>query len=141
MLGLESKYKRFFDFKKRVLDIAQKEMKESFDEGVSDMHFTWKENEKINDRLDFYIIQKKDVETEKIDYSIATMALNSVASILEKFFPRDKKYIKRVLTSIQINPQIAVEIKEKLDKKVMDYDKKDIPPIIRFVLSEDYGIK
>jgi len=34
-----------------------------------------------------------------------------------------------------------MEIAEKLDKKVMDYDKKDIPPIIRFVLSEDYGIK
>lgn len=141
MLGLENKYKRFFDFKKNVIEIAQKEMKNSFDEGVAELYFSWKENENIKDRLDFFIIQKTDKQTEQINYSASNMALNSICNILSTFFPRDKKYIKRVQAAIQLNPQLAIEIKDKLDKKVLDYNKKDIPPIIRFVLSEDYGIK
>ena len=64
-----------------------------------------------------------------------------IQSILTSFFARDKKYITRVVQAVQLRPDIAMELVEKLDKKVMDYDRKDIPPIIRYALNEDYGIE
>lgn len=141
ILGLENKYARFFDFKKRVLDVAQQEMKQSYDEDIADVYFTWKENEKIDGRIDFYLHLKQNEEQAKIDYSIATMAINSVITTLESFFPRDKKFVNKIKTALTINPQLAVEVKEKIEKKILDYPRADIPKILRYVLQEDYGIK
>jgi hypothetical protein len=36
---------------------------------------------------------------------------------------------------------MAEELAAKMNKKVLDYPKQDIPPILRYVLMEDYGIK
>ncbi len=83
----------------------------------------------------------REDEALQTDYKTVQQALIRVNSILTSFFPRDKKFSKRVLQEIQLRPDIAHELVEKLDKKVLDYDKKDIPPIIRFVLNSDYGIK
>jgi plasmid replication initiation protein len=141
ILGLENKYGHFRDFKRRVLVVAQEEMKKSFDEGVADVYFTWKENEKIDGRLDFYLHVKQNEQQAQLDYSIANMAINSVIETLERFFPRDKKFVKRVATALTLNPQLAVEVKGKIGKKVLDYSRKEIPPIIRYVLKEDFGIK
>lgn len=138
-LALEDKYTRFFNFKNRVLDVAQAEMKKSYDDGIADIYFTWKENDKIEGRLDFYLHQKKDETT--INYDIVTMAINRAVSILESYFPRDKKFVKRAKTEMIKRPDIALDVKEKLEKKVLDYDRKEIAPIIRYVLKEDFDIQ
>jgi Protein involved in initiation of plasmid replication len=140
MLGLKDKYSRFYDFKNRVLDVAQKEMKQSYDDGVADIYFTWKENDKIEDRIDFYLHLKQTEEQAKIDYNIITMTINSLITTLESFFPRDKKFIKGVKSELMLKPQLAIEVKDKIDKKILDYPRKEIPAILRYVLREDYGI-
>jgi hypothetical protein len=43
--------------------------------------------------------------------------------------------------AVQLHPDMAEELAAKMDKKVMDYHKHDVPPILRYVLMEDYGIK
>ena len=40
----------------------------------------------------------------------------------------------------QFRRYIAMELTEKMQKKVNDYSRKEIAPIIRYVLREDYNI-
>ena len=143
MMMLENKYANIAHFKQKVLDVAQKEIKELYDQGQCDLWFEYavKDTDKRKILSYFFFVHTKEEEQQKLDYQSITACIQKISSILSSFFPRDKKFVKRVIQEIQLRPDIAMEIAEKLDKKVMDYDKKDIPPIIRFVLSEDYGIK
>ncbi|OAV72542.1 hypothetical protein Barb6_01040 [Bacteroidales bacterium Barb6] len=80
-------------------------------------------------------------EENTTDYKTAADALKQVNNILSQFFPKDKKFIARAVKAIQLSPDTAVEIAAKLQKKVFDYPAKDIPPIIRYVMKEDFDIK
>ena len=42
--------------------------------------------------------------------------------------------------TVNLRPDIAMELTEKMQKKVNDYSRKEIAPIIRYVLREDYNI-
>lgn len=61
-LGVENEYKRFFDLKKRVIDVATKELKEKSNfiinwktiklgKTIKQLMFTFSENEKENDKM------------------------------------------------------------------------------------------
>jgi len=143
MMMLEDKYQNGSDFKKNVLDVAQKEIKDLYDKGQCELWFEYavKETDRRKILSYFFFVHTKEEEGQKIDYQEVTACLQRISSILSTFFPRDKKFVKRVVQEVQLHPDIAFEMLSKLDKKVLDYDKKEIPPIIRFVLREDYGIK
>ena len=143
ILMLENKYTQINDFKRKVLEVAQKELKELYDKGQCDLWFDYdvKDTDKRKILSYHFHIHTKEDEQNKVDYQSVTNCLQRISSILSTFFPRDKKYIKRVIQEVQLRPDIAMELVYKLDKKVMDYDKKEIPPIIRYVLNSDYGIK
>ena len=143
MMMLENKYPNGNNFKQKVLDVAQKEIKDLYDKGQCDLWFEYavKDTDKRKVLSYFFFVHTKEDEQNKVDYQSVTTCLQRISSILNAFFPRDKKYIKRVIQEVQLRPDIAMELVEKLDKKVMDYDKKEIPPIIRYVLNADYEIK
>ena len=143
MMMLENKYPNGNNFKQKVLDVAQKEIKDLYDKGQCDLWFEYavKDTDKRKVLSYFFFVHTKEDEQNKVDYQSVNACLQRISSILNAFFPRDKKYIKRVIQEVQLRPDIAMELVEKLDKKVMDYDKKEIPPIIRYVLNSDYGIK
>ena len=143
MMMLENKYPNINDFKRKILDVAQKEIKDLYDKGQCDLWFDYavKDTDKRKVLSYFFFVHTKEDEQNKVDYQSVNACLQRISSILNAFFPRDKKYIKRVIQEVQLRPDIAMELVEKLDKKVMDYDKKEIPPIIRYVLNSDYGIK
>ena len=139
---LEDKYANINDFKRKILDVAQKELKELYDKGQCDLWFEYavKDTDKRKVLSYFFFVHTKD-EEQTLNYQSVTLCIQRITSILASFFPRDKKFIKRVIQEVQLRPDIALELVEKLDKKVLDYDQNDIPPIIRFVLNSDYGIK
>ena len=143
MLMLEDKYTLTADFRRNVLEVAQKELKEAYDNGQCDLWFEYavKDTDKRKILSYFFFVHTREDEERKTDYQTVEACIIRITSVLTSFFPRDKKFIKRVQTEIRLRPDIAIEIVEKLDKKVLDYDRKDIPPIIRFVLNQDYGIK
>ena len=143
MMMLEDKYANIAHFKQKVLDVAQKEIKDLYDKGQCDLWFEYavKDTDKRKVLSYFFFVHTKEDEQNKVDYQSVNSCLQRISSILNAFFPRDKKYIKRVIQEVQLRPDIAMELVEKLDKKVMDYDKKEIPPIIRYVLNADYEIK
>lgn len=143
MMMLEEKYQNGSDFKRFVLDVAQRELKELYDKGQCDLWFDYSIKDTLKRKIlsYYFFIHTKEEEKLKTNYKTVQTSLERINSILSTFFPRDKKYIKRVIQEIQLRPDIAMELAEKINKKVLDYEKKEIPPIIRFVLNEDYGIK
>ena len=143
MLMLEDKYPITYDFQKRVIEVAKKELKEAYDNAQCDLWFEYavKDTDKRKILSYFFFVHTREDEKRKTDYQTVEACIIRITSILNTFFPRDKKFVKRVQTEIRLRPEIAMELAYKLDKKVLDYDRKDIPPIIRFVLNQDYGIK
>ena len=141
MFNLEKKYQNGNDFKKRVLDIAQKELKDLYDQGQCDLYFEYVPKEKEGRKVlsYFFFIHTKS-EEKPVDCKIVDDCVRRITQILKIFFPRDKKFIVRVINAVKMRPDIAFDLVDKLEKKVLDYEKSEIPPIIRFVLSEDFGI-
>ena len=80
------------------------------------------------------------MKNKKPDYKTVGECIRQIHNILTTFFPRDSKYIKRVIAAVNLRPDIAMELTEKMQKKVNDYSRKEIAPIIRYVLREDYNI-
>ena len=143
MMMLEDKYTNIAHFKQRVLDVAQKEIKDLYDKGECELWFEYKVKDKDKKKIlsYYFIIHHREDTNVGIDYKAVDDHIQRVSSILKAFFPRDKRYINRVIKKIQLRPDIAEELVAKLDKKVMNYEKEDIPPVIRHILKEDYQIK
>lgn len=144
MFGLLGKYQNGNMFKTRVIDTAQKELKDLFDQGQCDLWFDYKPKDKEGKKVlsyYFFIHTKDDKTNDALDYQSVNTAVKRAMEIIKPFFPRDKKYIVRVMTEMQKRPEIAEDVTFKLEQKILDYDRASIPPIIRFVLKEDYGIE
>ncbi|KAA6322911.1 Replication initiation protein [termite gut metagenome] len=142
MMMLEEKYENSAHLKSRVIDLAQKELKEAFDKGQCDLWFSYMAKDKQRRKIlswSFQVHLKGEEQTP--DYQTAAECLQKIHQILTLFFPRDKKFVTRVVKAVQLNPGMAEELAAKMNKKVLDYPKQDIPPILRYVLTEDYGIK
>jgi plasmid replication initiation protein len=141
MLMLEDKYPNSADFKAKVLEVARKELKDAYDRGQCDLYFDYQVKDKQGRKILswFFFIHTKE-EENTTDYKTVAECLQRINNILIAFFSRDKKYIKRVITAVQLRPDIALELVEKMDKKVLDYSRKEVAPIIRYVLREDYNI-
>lgn len=146
MLKIEDKkaYENTAELKRSILDVAQKELKELFNAGQSDLYFTYwvKDTEKRRILSYWFDIHTRETEEHKRLHFATTQAQTKrILEICRAFIKNDEKYMKRIEKELILNPDNTTEILEKLNKKVNDYSRKEIPPIIRYVLREDYGIK
>lgn len=131
----------------KVIDVAADEIKAAYNENKNlvDMWFDYrvKETGGRNGRtiLSWYFFIHTRDDERQVDVQEVVKNRTRINGILSAFFKRDKKFIARVLNSIDHNPNLAQPILEKLVKKMEGYDKEDMPGIIRYVLREDFGIK
>lgn len=144
LLKVEEKksYQNTNNFKTKVLDVAQREIQELFEKGQCDLYFTYRVKEtKGRKILSYYFdIHTKDA-TDEINYITTDAQIKRILEIVQSFIKNDEKYYKRIKTALQLTPNIASDVLDKLNNKVLDYSKSDLAPIIRYVLREDYGIK
>ena len=142
MLMLENKYPNIAHLRQNVLDVAQKELKEAFDKGASDLWFDYRVKDTQGRKIlsFFFEIHTKE-NLSSVDYNNAMQVISRIRDLIAPFFPRDTKFVSRVVTAVQLNPSIGKDLLEKITIKINDYSRKDIPPVIRFILREDYGIK
>jgi len=136
----EEKLKKYADFRINVVEVAYKELKEAFDEGICDLYFEWnvcsKEGKKVV-ALEFIV---KTVEKQKqIQYSLEDYKV-FIRAELSSYIPKDKKYHERVMSAIGSNYEMAEQMAEKLTKLKNRYSRADYPKVIRFALQEDFGI-
>ena len=144
MFMLENKYKSTYDLKKYTIITAQKELQNLYKKKQSDLYFTFDIKERegkkeiswwftIHDR-----VKPKDLN---IEYKEIYSTTHTLKLVLNKYFPRDKKYIERVINKMHLTPDIIVSLSDKINRIINKYPKNEIPKLIRFALSEDFGIK
>lgn len=144
LLKIESKksYENTNNLKTKVLDVAQKEIQDLYEKGQCDLYFTYRVKEtKGRKILSYYFdIHTKDSEVE-INYITTNSQIKHIIEIIKSFIKNDEKYYKRVQTALLLNPNNVPEILDKLNTKITNYSKRDLAPIIRYVLQEDFSIK
>lgn len=149
MLALNNKYKRYLDFKSRVITDSINQINLLFEQGKSDISIHLKEDKKRRgaddwDRLlDFRIAYTKRIykqaEQEKEE------DLRYVANILRSTFPTDEKYANALLghlvTSQKLKPfanrlERMEALAEKEGKGYSAYG-----GLLRSIAQKDYGFK
>lgn len=140
MFKLEGQYGMYASFKKKVLDVAQKEIKSLYDKGQCDLYFNYSEKKdgRSVESLSFKIISKQEEETlsiQDLDYIIRT----ELHSLFEtKTHPKNEAFVGKVMASLRLNPDDLT----KCHKKLL-YVKQHIPAdeqarYMRFVLKEEF---
>jgi len=144
LLKVEDKksYQNIAVLKRDILDVAQRELKELYEKGQCDLYFTYRTKEtKGRKILSYYFdIHTKDSAVE-INYITTNSQIKHIIEIIKSFIKNDEKYYKRVQTALLLNPNNVPEILDKLNTKITNYSKRDLAPIIRYVLQEDFSIK
>lgn len=139
---LEDKYPNIAHLRQKVLDVAQTELKELYDKGECDLWFDYRVKETKGRKILSYFFQIHTKEDERsIDYNNAMQVVAGIRDLISPFFLRDKKFVTRVITAVQLNPAIGKDLLDKLRSKINDYSREEIAPIFRFILREDYNIK
>lgn len=146
MLKIEDKksYQNIAQIKRDVLDVAQKELETVFNEGQSDLYFTYRVKDKDGKKILSYwfdIHTRQTEEQKRLDFGTTQAQIRRIMDICGTFIKRDKKFLERVEKELLINPGNAAKVLEKLVAKVEEYPRKEIPAIIRYVLREDFGMR
>ncbi len=140
---LEDKYPRYALLKKRVIDPAQKELKEMYDKGDCDLYFTYEEKKygRTTDRLHISIHSKETAETEKKmkpeDYIFHIKNwLNSWLYSSKR--PKNKAWVEKVISHLHLNPQEIEPLYTRLAKMVKDEPNSNHAALARHIIEEDY---
>jgi len=138
MLKCEDKFKGFGEFRRGVLEIAQKELDELYEQGMCDLRYEWniidKDGKKVN-TLEFKVKTKEN--EAKIIYTMNDL-LAYIRSVLKNYFKSD--YVDRVISACSKQYETAQKVAEKLAKKITEYPVGEMPAILKYVLKEDFGI-
>lgn len=143
----KAKYADTGVLRKYIIDVAAKEIKSAYDENKNlvDMWFDYriKETGGRNGRtiLSWYFFIHTREDEKNIDAQDAVKNRIQINSILSAFLKNDKNLINNVLNYIDNDPNKSQDMLEKLRKIYGKYEKKDVAPILRHVLDEDFGLK
>lgn len=144
---LEEQYPKVPDFIKRVIDVAQRELKKKYDLGQCDVFFDYQkqagtrgEHTKFNFRVHTKEAPNATrAEMEKV--KDIQDKLVSIHRILSSHFKKDKNYVERVVSNLAYQPDNINPILEKLQRIVKSYKAKETPAVIRYALFADYELK
>lgn len=142
LLMLEGKYTQNQDFKRKVIDVAIKELKEAYDAGQSDLYLEFRQEGKGKEvRYNFKIHTKEDEALEQELFSADNH--KKAMYIFERskqIFLKDPKLSMRVLEHMDFVPEDVQLIYEKLVKMEKDYKGQDLAKLFRWVLREDFKV-
>lgn len=144
MLALDERYNVYANFKKRVLEVAKKELKFLYDKGQCDLFFVYierKSGRKVTD-LTFKIVSDKNTKAQVLKDT----DMQYISDLFRNIFTKDyeKEFIKMAINSLYnkgLMSRFAGRL-EALDAEISAGTKKreDLPPLIRHILKADYGI-
>ena len=146
MLMLDGKYKKDSQMREKVFDVAQKELKELYDKGQSDLCFDYKPDEatKVGKKYTRYWIYIHTNETDQYQEQTFKQTQQQALYIYKvclSVFKRDKKYCNRAYQWLELHPDKIQEMFDKVTRWQKDYKGADLAKIIRFALKEDFGIQ
>ena len=146
MLMLDGKYQKDSQMRKKVFDVAQKELKELYDKGQCDLCFDYKPDEatkvgKKYTRYWIYIHTKETDQYQEQTFKQTQQQALYIYKVCLSVFKRDKKYCQRVYQWLELHPDKTQEMFDKVTRWQKDYKGADLAKIIRFAFKEDFRIQ
>lgn len=142
MFCLEKAYKQNQDFKRYVLDVAENELKQAYEDGQCDLWFeTLKEGRGKTTRYTFKIHTRHENKKQEEDAKLLVQKTKLIYRIMLANFKNDPKFSKRVYDFATFHIEKVDELLSKLERIEKKYPKSDRAPIIRFMLEQDFELK
>lgn len=133
-LGLEDKYEEYGGFKKRVITTAEKEIKDLFDEGHSDVWFKLDSDSKKRGNEDFermltfkiFYSQRKIIQADQAKAD----TLRYCTQIMQSVFPENQSYANSLLGYLVEKKQLK-SFSDRLER-IEDQAQNEAKPLISF---------
>jgi plasmid replication initiation protein len=138
---LEDKYEKYAALKSRVLEVAQKELKELYDKGQCDLYFNYSEqkNGRKIESFKFKIVSSGELEHEvsltDMDYFVRS-SLSALFETSKK--PKNKVFINTVMSKVRLNPDDLKRLHKRIQGVLGSIPAEEQARYMRYVLKEDY---
>ena len=145
MFGLGNKYTRNSDVNKHVILKAQNEIFELFKNKRCDIYFTSYPSKKKGKVVTEYLFEVHTKMSDALDaYNSVESCIVYIRKMLELYSGNDKKYVNKVLRTIQRDDKLAKDVAQKITTKIKEYSKTNkkevVGAIIRVCLLQDFNI-
>lgn len=140
MFKLEKKYLQNQDFRRKVLDVAKKELEDFYREENSDIWFEFNQvgkGEKIQYSFQIHCRRSRRQQEEVQQENVERLYIVTRFRVI---FPKDPKYVSRVMARLELEVEKVRPIYEKLVHLEKDKRGADLARLLRYILREDFGI-
>lgn len=140
-LMLENKYKDYSALKKKVIEVAHKELEDLYRKGECDVYFEFSEvkNGRSVESLKFKIISKTKgaeyLSDDDIDYYVRT-ELHSIFHTNKK--PKNKEFVGKTMTALRLDLSKMKHCYKRLETTVKKMPKDEQAKYLRYIINEDY---
>jgi len=140
LFNLNDKYGKYGAFKKFVLDVAHKELKELYKKGECDLYFEYSEHKEGRsvEQLRFKVISNKEIvelSIEDIDYIVRTQ-LHDIFDTKNK--PKNMDFIGQTMTELRLDPEKLKHCYKRLETTVKKLPRSEQGRYLRVIIKEDY---
>lgn len=140
-MRLIKKYDRYAGFKKYVLDVAQKELKELYKQGQCDLYFEYSEekNGRSVETLRFKIISRETPETKMSLEDLLYSVRNDLSNIFDvQKMPKNKEFVNKTMTELMLNPEKLNHCFGKLAFVKGNLPKEEWQKYMRYIINDEY---
>lgn len=139
MFGLEEMYPKIPDFKSRIIDTAQKELKAAFDNGQCDLWFEYTQFGKgIKAEFKFIIHTRERTEAQQKEFKELRNIAYDIYKILLSIFPKDHGFCDKCWKHLDFFPDKIQPLHSKLKRILKNYTGSHQARITRYMLEEDF---
>jgi plasmid replication initiation protein len=140
-MRLVKKYDRYAGFKKYVLDVALKELKELYKQGQCDLYFEYSEekNGRSVETLRFKIISRETPETKMSLEDLLYSVRNDLTNIFDiQKMPKNKEFVNKTMTELMLNPEKLNHCFGKLAFVKGNLPKEEWQKYMRYIINDEY---
>lgn len=140
-MRLSKKYDRYASFKKYVIDVAHKELKDLYKAGQCDLYFEFSEekNGRTVENLRFKIISNDNPESKLSLDDLAYFVRNNLNSIFDvDKYPKNKEFINDVMMKLILEPEKLNHCHGKITWVKSNLPKEEWQRYMRFVIKDEY---
>ena len=140
-MRLVKKYDRYAGFKKYVLDVALKELKELYKQGQCDLYFEYSEekNGRSVETLRFKIISRESPETKMSLEDLLYSVRNDLTSIFDvQKMAKNKEFVNKTMSELILNPEKLNHCYGKIAYTKSKLPKEDWQRYLRSIIKDEY---
>lgn len=142
MLMLEDKYPILPLFKRYVITVAQKELKESYDENQCDLWFDYvQEGRGEKAHFEFFVHTRESQQRQKEAADEVVKEYRRILTFLRAVIKKDPRYIERVGKQLEFEIEKVTPIYNKLLELQKDFSGASLAKMARWILKTDFNIK